>query len=180
MIDVKTANGNQKYYEGFGTHLTAAGWAKALGLPRMTVWQYLQQGMTPEEIADKRRVKEVNLDLPPRKPRRGAKLEETRREAYTILVTSGYVEPGEGIETVWVEYQQPQRHKIVFKDSPVGSYKYEKKELKLTSGEGLKLEDRFIGELKIRKNRLGLWEVHPDTRQLLAEVLLQEREKRGD
>lgn len=178
-----------KKHKGFGMEKTSAEWAALSGLHRNTMRRYLfEYGVTVEEIYKLRGIAPPGAGKPEpagnpsrnRKPRRGAKLEETRQTIYTLLVVSGYVGPGEGIEAVWAGYQHPQSHKVAFKDCPVGSYNYEKKELKLTSGEGLKLEDRFIGELKIRKNHMNLWEVHPETRQLLANEFIQDREKRGE
>ena len=43
-------------YQGFGRKATAAEWARMLGLPRNTVWRYLQKGFTPEEIAAYRHI----------------------------------------------------------------------------------------------------------------------------
>lgn len=43
-------------YSGFGRDLSAAEWARCLGLPRNSVWKYLQRGHTPEEIAEARGV----------------------------------------------------------------------------------------------------------------------------
>lgn len=45
-----------KMYQGFGRKATAAEWAHMLGLPRNTVWRYLQKGLTPEEIAAYRHI----------------------------------------------------------------------------------------------------------------------------
>lgn len=45
-----------KMYQGFGRKATAAEWARMLGLPRNTVWRYLQKGFTPEEIAAYRHI----------------------------------------------------------------------------------------------------------------------------
>lgn len=41
-----------KTFEGFGRKLSCAEWARTFGLSRMTVWRYLQNGLTPEEIAE--------------------------------------------------------------------------------------------------------------------------------
>lgn len=38
-------------YEGFGEKHTAAQWAKLLGLPRTSLWRYLNKGLTIEEVA---------------------------------------------------------------------------------------------------------------------------------
>ena len=46
-----------KTYPGFGEKHTNAEWAKLLGLPRNTLWRYLQRGLTIEEIAQKRGLK---------------------------------------------------------------------------------------------------------------------------
>lgn len=40
-----------RVYEGFGEKHTNAQWAKMLGLPRNTLWKYLQRGLTIEEVA---------------------------------------------------------------------------------------------------------------------------------
>ena len=40
-----------RLYDGFGEKHTNAQWAKLLGLPRNTLWKYLQKGLTIEEVA---------------------------------------------------------------------------------------------------------------------------------
>lgn len=44
-------------YPGFGEEHTNAEWAKLLELPRNTLWRYLQNGLTIEEIAELRGIK---------------------------------------------------------------------------------------------------------------------------
>lgn len=45
-----------KTFKGFGEEHTNAEWARRLGLPRNTLWKYLQKGMTIEEIAELRKI----------------------------------------------------------------------------------------------------------------------------
>ena len=44
-------------FPGFGEEHTNAEWARRLGLPRNTVWRYLQRGFTVEQIAENRGIK---------------------------------------------------------------------------------------------------------------------------
>ena len=44
-------------HQGFGEEHTGAEWAKLLGLPRNTLWRYLQRGLTVEQTARLRGVK---------------------------------------------------------------------------------------------------------------------------
>lgn len=38
-------------YDGFGEKHTAAQWAKLLGLPRTSLWRYLKNGLSIEDVA---------------------------------------------------------------------------------------------------------------------------------
>ena len=53
MTENQTARieARHRLYEGFGEKHTNAQWAKLLGLPRNTLWRYLQRGITIEEVA---------------------------------------------------------------------------------------------------------------------------------
>jgi hypothetical protein len=43
-------------FEGFGEKHTRAEWTRLLGLPRTTLWRYLAQGMSVEEVATLRNI----------------------------------------------------------------------------------------------------------------------------
>ena len=49
--------GRPAYYEGFGEKHTVAQWVKLLNLPRTSLWRYLNDGLTIEEVARIRKVK---------------------------------------------------------------------------------------------------------------------------
>lgn len=44
-------------YEGFGEAHSCPRWAQLLGLPRNTLWRYLQRGLTIEQVVELRGIK---------------------------------------------------------------------------------------------------------------------------
>ena len=163
ISDIKNAKGARKYYGGFGTYKTAAEWARALGLPRMTVWQYLQQGLTPEEIQARREVTKVELATGPRKKRIGHRQRETIEMVEGLLDVSGY-DP-EGLEGEVVS-KAAFRHKITWSDTLVGKYDPTKDVLQLSGGDTLKLRNPLTDDLKIHHVE-GVWFITPETKQAI-------------
>lgn len=53
---MSSCNRGQKY-PGFGEEHTNAEWARRLGIPRNSLWRYLQRGLTIELIAKYRGIK---------------------------------------------------------------------------------------------------------------------------
>ena len=164
MKNIKTSSGERKYYEGFGTHMTAAGWAAALGLPRMTVWQYLQQGLTPEEIMEKRQIKEVNLGGPQRKERVGHRQVETFEKMEELLDFSGYDPDGLEVNIIEGAY----RHQIVWNGLIIGDYDPTKDVLRLTGGGRTKLRSPVVPDQQIHHID-GKWQLTAKTKRALRE-----------
>lgn len=158
--EIKNSKGERKYYKGFETYLTASGWARALDLPRMTVWQYLQQGLTPEEIKAKRAVKSVDLDRAPRKQRVGHRQAETFELVEELLDLSGY-DP-DNLEVIAVGGAF--RHQIVWNDIEIGKYDPTKDWLKLTGGEQIKLRCPLIENQRIHHID-QVWYLTPGTKR---------------
>lgn len=169
ITEIKNAKGEQKYFEGFGTFKTAAEWARALGLPRMTVWRYLQQGVTPEEIKAKRDIKKVNLaGKTQRKQRVGHRQVETLEMVEALLDVSDYDPDGLEVRVVGGAF----RHKIVWGDMVVGEYDPAKDWLKLTGGEQIKLRNPVVPDQKVR-NVGGVWQVAQETKQALIDAAMK-------
>jgi len=87
------------------------------------------------------------------------------------LLMSGYIETDGDKDHIEVEcYGTNCSHLVRFKGEPVGVYSYKTGGLKLSGGEGLNLADLDWEATKIKKNDLGLWEVHPQTRRIMVEM----------
>lgn len=54
--DCRRIAARHQLFEGFGEKHTRADWARLLGLPRNTLWRYLDRGLTVEEIAELRSI----------------------------------------------------------------------------------------------------------------------------
>lgn len=163
MIEgIKNAKGERKYYEGYGRYMTAAEWARALDLPRMTVWQYLQRGMTPEEIAANRSVEELSPAKIQRKPRTGHRLTETKEKMEELLEASDYDPDGLEVHNTSGAF----RHQIIWNDILIGHYDPTKDWLKLTGGEWVKLRCPLVDDQQIyHEDRV--WYITPETRQAI-------------
>lgn len=159
-------------YKGFGEEHTGPEWARRLGVPRKTMWRYLQRGMTVEEIAEMRgsNYPAESYKRTTRKPRLGARMEETRQAMIKLLEDSGY--PVDSDEAVMVKAHYGTRHLVEYNGGPVGIYNYKTGELHLGSGGGLRVRDPFVEKPMIIRNPLGVWEMHPTTRQEHAARLI--------
>lgn len=169
MTEIKDSKGNQKYYEGFGTHKTASGWAYALGLPRMTVWQYLQQGLTPEQIMERRKVATVDLT---ESRRVGHRQLETLELMAELLDFSDYDPDGLEVNIVAGAY----RHQIVWNGLIIGAYNPTTDALWLTDGNKIGLRNPYVSDQKIEHIN-GEWRPTIETtRRIIAKA---ERERRS-
>lgn len=153
----------EKKYAGFGVEKSVTGWARFLGLPYATVWRYLSDDYTPEEIAtEKGLTLDMSLlgELSARDKRRKAEIEKIMEN---ILDASDY-DP-DGLE-VSIESTRG-KLVIVWNGSAIGVYDYQKDALNLTGGDGLKIRYPLVSGPKITKNISGKWELHPDTKLAL-------------
>lgn len=159
-------------YTGFGEEHTAADWARRLGLPRNTLWRYLQKGLAIELIAKMRdcNYPAENHKSTTRKPRQGARMEETRQAMTKLLEDSGY--PVDSDEAITISHHYGTRHLVAYKGESIGQYDYKTGSLHLGDGEGLRIYNPFVEEPKVIRNALGVWEVHPNTRQELVARLV--------
>lgn len=162
MNDIRNARGERKYYAGFGAYKTASGWAKALGLPRMTVWTYLQQGLTPEQIVEKRGVTAVDLKSAKRKERVGIRQTETLERMESLLDFSDYDPDGLEVNLIGGAY----RHQIVWNGLIIGAYDPSKDILWLTGGDKLKLRNPLVPDQKIYHTG-GKWCPTPETKRAI-------------
>ena len=168
---IKTSTGSQKYYDGYGTHKTAAGWARALGLPRMTVWQYLQQGMTPEEIAARRDLKNVNLEDV---KRTGHRQRETLELMTELLDFSGYDPEELEVNIIAGAY----RHQIVWNDHiTIGAYNPTTDALWLTNGDKIALRKPYVPDQQIEYID-GQWQPTIETKRRILAKMQKERSRR--
>ena len=160
----------QVKYKGFGEEKSAAGWARALGLPRVTVYQYLQQGISPEDIAMGRGVTEINLEEPPRKPREGHRQYETKKLMEYLLDDSGYDPDEVKVNVISGKY----RLQIVWNDIIIGAYDSTCDVLLLTGGDRLKLRKPYVGEQRIEYVD-GKWNLTGDTKMAMLRKSAKER-----
>lgn len=154
-----------KQYEGFGDRRSAATWARISGIPRSTFHRYLQQGLTVEQIFELRGCTYTaeNPKSTTRKPRHGARMEETRLAMVELLSSSGY--PVEAYESVGVRPLNGTRQVVTYKGRPVGQYNYKTGVLYLGNGESLRVREPIVEEPKILRGSYGMWEIHPVTRR---------------
>ena len=159
--------------EGFGARHTAKQWAELLGIPFRILHYYIEsEGLTVEAIYARYGYVYQAPEPKGRKPRMGAQMLKTQQRMYELLLISGYIGPDDGLDDVQVRAMgtNPQ-HLVVFKDHKMGVYNYTTGGLRLNSGEGLPLWKLEWEDVKIRRNAMGMWEAHPDTRALMAQEL---------
>ena len=159
-------------YEGFGEKHTAAQWAKLLGLPRNSVWRYLTNGLTIEEVCRVRGIsldgEEVEAEPLKRKARQGHQMGETTQIMTRVLTQSGF-------DTKTLEVRpvgsQP-KHRIVLDGGPVGDYNYKTGFFVLNNKEGLPI--LRIGVENVRIKRHGVrWSWCPETKAQLMDRLVE-------
>lgn len=157
------ADGTPKYYFGFGEWKTAAGWAGAFGLSRMSVSRYLKRGMSPEEIAEIRGIENPNLAT--RTKYKGPRQEQTKAMVEDLLDASDY-DP-DGVEVVNISGRY--RHKVIWNDLVIGVYSPSTDVLWLNGGDHIKLEKPFVPDQRIYHEG-GVWHMTPETKAaILAE-----------
>jgi len=164
------------YYEGYGKRYTVAGWARVLGLPYVTLYQYLRQGLTPEEIVAKRGVEDIQLDAGARKkrvevkPRATPRQTELKEQVEELLDRSGY-DP-EGVE-IKVEGTGAYRYRAVWNGMTVGLYNAGIDTFRLTGAGELGLRNPYVEEQTIF-HKGGKWYATEETKKAVARKFQRE------
>lgn len=173
---------NFKTYTGFGHALPAKKWADLLGMGRAEFNYYAEE--KDLSVEDMYKLRDITFTPPRgRKDRWGEKMKDTQDEMFLLLMRSGYVLQKETKETVTVKpLDKKGNHQVKFKDSIVGSFNYRTGVLTLSNREGLHLRrlEEDGEEPMIRKNEVGLWEVHPVTRGANVGAILSARREQYD
>lgn len=152
--------------EGFGTERTAAEWAGLLDM-RLSLFLYCTktEGMTVERLYEFRGLKYK----PPkkRKPRESEAMLRTKERMRILLTMSGYSDD-KTLDSIEVRrVGNNGTHAISCMGELLGLYAYRSGRLKLSGGQGLPLFELEWEDARIRQNKDGLWEPHPDTSALL-------------
>lgn len=155
----------QKYktFEGYGIHKTAAEWARAFALPRNTVWRYLHDGLTPEQIAERRGVSKAMLDKMDPYEVRGERKSKTLRLIADLLERSDYDPEELEIEIVPGAYC----YKVKRLGDLIGAYNYQADILQLSGGDRLYLQNPIVPETTIFRGIDG-WMLTQETKRRLA------------
>ncbi len=141
-------------YKGFGTEKSASAWAKALGLPRSTVWWSLaKKGMTVEQIAERRGVTPREYVGAWEQKRRQRPVDEVRG----LLSRSGYDTEHMTMESSGAVY---------WRGKHVGHYQTRPGVIVLSGGDTLALRRPLVPEPKI-SGGAGGWVIHPDTKHAI-------------
>lgn len=157
----------EKKYPGFGVEKSVTGWSTFLGLSYSTVWRYLNEGMTPEEIAS---MKELTVDMGklhemPKRTRE--RIEEVKEIMEELLDRSNY-DP-DGLEIFTNENKNGGNLSIVWNEISIGLYSYQGDALHLTGGDSLRLRYPTIEGQMISRNEAGRWNIHPETKRAIFE-----------
>lgn len=168
---IKNAKGKQKYFYGFGVWKTGIEWARAMGLPSTSVYQYLYQGMTPEEIAELRGVLDIKLEKADRKAREGHRQLETKERVMDLLDFSDYDPDGVTVSIISGAF----RHQVVWNDMIVGAYDPDRDILQLSGGDRIGLRRPAMPEMQIH-HKGGFWYLTPETKEALVKKMAEDRE----
>lgn len=157
---------DHEQHPGFGTMRTCAEWARLLGVSREAFWYHVNKdGMTVERIFA------VYGQPNGKKERAGTHRASTRGAVWLILLDSGHIVDE---DDVLVEYGQKTELLVSLYGEPIGVYNYATDTLKLPSGQGLKLRDPLVECQRLRKDKNGVWDLHPETQlDLVKHALAQ-------
>lgn len=155
-------------FRAFGMEKTIKDWARKLGIPRIAFWYHMKKdGLSIEEI-----FKKYGMEGG-RKERAGTHRARTRELVWLLLRCSGYIECEE--EDVRIEYGPKTTLEVYYKQDYIGRYNYITDRLVFRSKQALPLFNPISDDQTIYKNRLGMWDLSPQTRVALAKRALAER-----
>lgn len=174
--NVRRRNGYK--HEGFGESHSITRWADLLGVPRNTMWRYLNAGLTVEEVAEIREITYLGeaaedptrASSGGRKPRTGHQIEKTRQLMLTILQQSGYDLTRQ--LDLEVTNASNRRHLIRYQGSFVGSYDYRQEVLTLSCGTPVPVGKMQPEDIRVVRGRGGLWEMTQRTAAAVVDACL--------
>lgn len=155
-------------YKGFGEEHTPQRWAELLNLRASLLRYCIESGRTIEETSA---FFNITYKGPPaRKPRKGYRIEETRRLVGYLLQQSGYdIGPGD----LTVKNLQNAEHLVAIGKRRVGVYNYKTGWLGLlTDGDAIPLKEPYSEELKIAQDVDGFWRATPETQAKVRDELI--------
>ena len=166
LDEVNRCRDDRERYPGFGTSKTCTEWARKLGIRREDFWYHLHKdALTVEEIF-------TEYGQPRgRKERTDTHRVKTREAVWLILLDSGYLVDE---ADVLVEYGNNTELLVSLYGAPLGVYNYVTDTLKLPSGQGLKLREPLVECQRIRKDKNGRWDLHPETQRDLVMLALSQ------
>ena len=172
---------NEKTIDGFGYTYTVSEWANLLDLS-MDVFKYYteEKGLTVEDLYEIRGFNFVPKKPKQRKPRQGARMEETKLRMYLLLLDSGYL-LDEGQDQITVKpLDNNGNHFVAVGRRAFGTYNYREGTLKMKTGNGIPLRelDKEGLTATVIQTRDGGWDIHPDTQRMIVSRALAKLETR--